>query len=158
MRDGFAVGVVSSLAASLLAWLFFRLIKDSLLPWYQRRVYRGVIVAGCWRGARTDSSAVYGFVLDLEQNGHRLAGRFTAENAKPDGSHTKKAFDLVGEITNNYILLNYTPADQHTYGSGAFLFQIFTAGRVLKGGMLYLRTKSGEVGAVSDITLERVIG
>lgn len=158
MSQGLIIGVISTLLGSLLGWLLFRFGSDTILPWYQRRVYRGVIVSGCWRGSRTDGGTVYGFSLDLKQNGHRLEGVFTADNAKPDGSHTKKIFYLVGEITNNYVLLNYAPSDPHTYGSGAFLFQIYTAGRVLRGGMLYLRTKSGEVGAVSDIQLERVIG
>jgi hypothetical protein len=89
------------------------------------------------------------------QSGHKLTGIFSANNIKPDGTKTNKNYKLSGEIANNLVLLNYAPSDQRIYGSGSFLFQVFDAGRSLRGGMLYLRTKSGNIGCVDDLHFSR---
>jgi hypothetical protein len=149
------IGLVSGLLSSFVAWLFYRFANDSVIPWYQRRFYRGLIVQGAWQGERNDGGHLYGFHFDLAQSGHEVTGIFNANNTKPDGTKTNKNYLLSGEIANNSVLLNYAPSDQSSYGSGSFLFQVFDAGRTLKGGMLYLRTKSGNIGCVDDLCLSR---
>ncbi len=149
------VGVVSGVLSAVIVWLFSTFRNEAILPWYQRLVYRGVLVDGAWKGERKDNNTVYGFDLHLKQDGHAITGTFTAENQRGEGTHTTKSFRLDGEITDSCVLLRYSPSDQHTYGSGAFLFQVFEAGRVLKGGMLYFQTRSGQIGSVNDLRLER---
>ena len=148
-------GIISGVLSSVIVWLFYRFWSDTLLPWYQMRVYRGVSVQGLWIGTRVDGNNMFAFSLNLAQRGHNLLGTFTAKDKLAAGEETETAFDLRGVITNSYVLLNYSPASVHRYGSGAFLFQIFNAGAQLRGGMLYLQTRTGSIGAVTDITLDR---
>lgn len=149
------IGLVSGLLSSFVAWVFYRLANDSVIPWYQRRFYRGLIVQGAWQGERNDNGDIYGFNFQLTQSGHKLTGMFNANNTRADGTKTNKNYLLSGEIANNTLILTYVPSDQRSYGSGSFLFQVFDAGRTLKGGMLYLRTKSGSIGCVDDLHLSR---
>lgn len=153
------LGVISGVLATFLSWLFSRFLTDTIVPWYQKRVYRGIIVSGAWSGQRTDGDTTFGFKIDLRQNGHELEGRFTAENKRNGGTvSTTKFFYLRGEITNSCVLLRYFPADPQVYGSGAFLLHVFDGGRVLKGGMLYFQTRTGRIGAVDDIEVQRALG
>ncbi len=148
------LGVVSGVLSACFVWLFSTFRSEAFLPWYQRLVYRGVLVDGTWKGERRDGDALYGFNIKLEQNGHIVTGTFTAENERP-GGHTTKSFRLNGEITDSCVLLSYSPCDHHTYGSGAFLFQVSHGGDTLRGGMLFFRTTDLTVGGVSDINLKR---
>lgn len=150
------VGIISGLVASFLSWIIFRFSSDTIVPWYQTRLYRGILVDGTWIGSRNDAGTDFGFSLQLHQSGHNLDGAFTAKNKKATGEATEKTFKVKGEITNNYLLLCYFPANQYIYGSGSFLLQVYHAGSQLKGGMMYLQTRTGLIGAVNDITLERV--
>lgn len=148
-------GIISGVLSSAIVWLFYRFWSDTLLPWYQIRVYRGVSVQDLWIGTRVDGNNTFAFSLKIKQRGHNLAGTFTAKDKLATGEETENIFDLHGVITNSYVLLTYTPASAHRYGSGAFLFHIFNAGEQLRGGMLYLQTRTGLIGAVTDITLDR---
>jgi hypothetical protein len=154
--ESILVGVISGVVASFLSWVIYRFSTDTIVPWYQTRLYRGILVNGTWIGSRNDNGKVFGFSLQLHQSGHNLDGFFTAKNKKPSGEETEKTFKVKGEITNNYLLLCYSPANPYIYGSGSFLLQVYNAGAQLKGGMMYLQTRTGLVGAVDDITLERV--
>jgi hypothetical protein len=151
------LGVVSGLLSTLLTWLGYKFSTDTVVPWYQRQLYRGVLIDGTWKGQRQDIDTLYGFSLHLTQNGHHLKGTFTAENRRENESDTSKTFVLDGEITDDCVLLRYTPLDRHTYGSGAFLCQVFDGGRVLKGGMLYFKTRVRQIGSVHDLELQRTI-
>ncbi len=149
------VGLASGLLSPFLIWLFYRFANDTLVPWVQRRVYSGLSVAGNWRGERRDGDRIYGFDLDLLQQGHALSGTFAANNVSSDGTQTNKIYKLRGSVNNNYLLLAYGPSTPRQYGSGAFLFQMHDAGRTLRGGMLFMRTKSGTIMAVDDLELTR---
>jgi hypothetical protein len=151
------LGIVSSLSAIFLNWVFYRFRVDTVIPWYQKQLYRGVLIDGQWKGKRNDGDTEYGFTIRLIQSGHQVSGIFTAENRRDSERNTTKSFRLVGEISNSCVLLRYAPAEPHIYGTGAFLLQVFDGGRVLKGGMLYFRTRSGDIGSVHDLVLLRSI-
>ena len=152
-----SIGVISGLLATFLGWLFYRFSSDTVVPWYQRHLYRGILIDGSWKGERNDGGTLYGFRITLIQNGHEIKGIFAAENKKADGSTTSKTFELEGEIADDCVLLRYKPSDRHTYGSGAFLLQVFDGGRVLKGGMIYFGTRIHQIGSAHDIELNRTI-
>ncbi|WP_162710408.1 hypothetical protein [Rhizobium leguminosarum] len=149
------VGLASGILSSLSIWMFVRFSNDTLLPWLQRRFYKGLLVNGTWIGERPDRGRTYGFILDIVQDGYNLRGTFVANNTHEDGKKTSKTYAIRGNIYNNYIILTYEPVSSRSYGSGTFVFQLYTAGRVLKGGMLYMRTTSGEIQAVDDLELSR---
>lgn len=157
MINSILLGAVGGLLSTFLGWLFYRFSNDTLVPWYQRRLYRGILVDGAWKGERSDGGTLYGFNIHLKQNGHEIKGTFAAANKREDGTNTTKTFELDGEIADDCVLLRYKPSDHHTYGSGAFLFQVFDAGRALKGGMIYFGTRVRQIGSVHDLHLNRTV-
>lgn len=149
------VGLASGLLSSLIVFLSATFVNDSIVPWFQRRFYRGLSVSGIWRGDRKDGDRNYGFAIEIRQSGYALSGTFNAVNTNADGTQTNKLYGVVGTIVNNCVFLNYEPMSSRIYGGGSFVFQIYSAGRELRGGMLYMRTKSSEIKAVDDLVLTR---
>jgi len=156
MNSGSIVaGIIGGLISSLIVWAFYHFATDTVLPWYQTRVYRGVLLAGLWTGNRADGGHIFGFSLSLTQRGHIISGTFTANDQRSGGEVTETVFHLTGSIRDSVLLLTYAPSTPERYGSGAFLLRVFNGGKQLQGGMVYFQTHSGKIGAVSDIALER---
>lgn len=133
------------------------IVKYVIIPWYQKKVYRGIYLAGIWTGEQTSSRGKFGFKFELKQIGHRVTGTFFS-NDEYGGKRRSRIHQLDGEVHHNHLILKYKNKEANQLGLGSFLFMIRDGGDELRGSMLFLQTDTGQVSGSHELLLERKPG
>ncbi len=75
------LGIVSGIITTALLWLFSSYRKNTFIPWYEKRLYKGVNIQGVWKLVDDvhdikDAEEPWGQyeTLNLKQVAHRLTG------------------------------------------------------------------------------------
>jgi len=114
---------------------------NSVIPWYQHLIYKGINLEGAWY-LQTESQKI---LLEIKQNSESITGKATAHalNQKKDHFDDLKTFDVKGSINERFLLLTLLHTDTKRIGIVTQLLQIEGDGTLMKGtGSWYAPRKS----------------
>lgn len=127
-------GVVSGVMASALLLLLGLLYQRVLLPWYEDRVYHGIMVGGTWRVEHMSNSNRRDITIELVQRANRLIGASihvaTGDNVAGD---RVRRYSLEGEIRDRFVYLRGVHSDPARIGANSFLFEVIGDGQTMQG-------------------------
>lgn len=168
------MGVVSGLVTALLLFVWYVLIKHAINPWWENRLYKGVVLSGTWRGRRVAHHKIkekneedeptntiheeLNIQMELEQSGYNLKGIFTAESLMADKSRKEKytnIYKIKGHVHDNYVTLEYHPLSPKRTGMGTFLMEVKNGGKNLRGNITFLEEEDMEIVTLEDALLNR---
>ncbi len=161
LSENIIIGIVTGILTSALIWLTISVFKKILVPWYQSIVYRGIDLDGDWSGeeietGKDDSYPLrYEHNLTLNQKGHKISGNVIIRNIfKNEEFNSISEYNLIGEISDNCVLLSYQRKRRNKIGMGSYLFKITGSGDFLEGSCVFLNG-SGGIDSTNDIILKR---
>lgn len=117
------IGVVSGVITSALILLIDKMFHDIVLPWYQQKVYQGVLVEGIWAGNTAIAKKDWFIRLKFEQKGSIVRGDFEAFR---ENSASKKETEMTfeGRIYDGFVIINCVSKDHRRISFGAMLLKV----------------------------------
>ena len=138
------IGVISALLTNALIKFF----NDTIQPWYQGVVYRGIDINGFWEGYYTDpeiQNVVGGKICEeifIEQKGHKVNGRMTIK-LHPNGTKDNKELLFKGVFKDNILNFSYESANKTRFGSGSSVLKLIDDGRTFDGKAVVVSSLNG---------------
>ncbi len=152
------IGIISGILTTILIRAFLIFFKETVLPWYQIQVYRGVNISGKWQGTQErEERGSFKFILKLNQKAHNLTGTFSSIDEYPDKSTGYHQFSVEGTISDGWVLLAYKENDKSSFGLGSLLLQVRNGGKELNGAIMFLKTKTATIGTDNVLTLKKTV-
>lgn len=147
------IGVISGVLSAGILFLTSRLLKDSLIPWFQHIAYKGVHIEGKWFSY---NSSAQKSVLELKQDSDKVTGKLTAilQIDEDVGIDTVRTFDIHGVINNRFITLSLNHTDRSRIGVSTILLQVAGDGTLLQGVQSSYSPRTGTILA-SNIKIYR---
>ena len=162
-------GVVSGVLTACIIWLIHKFFIKIFTPWFEQRVYKGVLLDGTWTAVTDDprvltlknGTTISGIkrrnlTLNISQKGSHIKGLFYAKAETLDSSKKSingeeyyNQYSVCGNIKNNYVILNYEAMSKNRTGMGAIVLQIVHGGTKIIGGMAYVG--EGRIESISII-------
>ncbi|WP_040433001.1 hypothetical protein [Chlorobium ferrooxidans] len=129
------LGIVAGIITSMIIGAVTRFFYDTILPWYQQKVYKGVILQGTWDGEMAISGITYSMSLCINQKGHKISGSLIAntEDKNAPKKHTNMQF--LGEINDGYAMINCISTDRTDISFGTMILKI--GNRIMTGKQLF---------------------
>lgn len=150
---GIFVGVLSAFFVSLLKWGWLNIVSPRL----QEMKYRGVDVAGKWRGSEVSDDGEFSSEVELaiQQSAHSLSGLLHLKFKSPGHSY-ELLFTADGLIWEGYANLRFSPVDRRVTSSAVALLKVSGGGTGLVGQFAYRNVNDERVDAF-PLSLARVI-
>jgi hypothetical protein len=138
------LGIIAGILTSGLIFVSGLMVKQILVPWYQRVIYRGIDLSGNWEQVFQRTGATYRFDIRLRQSGHRLVGTLTKSKSgtKDDYVHV---FNCSGWISDGFVILNLESADKSSLSLGTTLLKVYETGERLKGLLAHRGRQTDEI-------------
>lgn len=119
-----SIGVLTGVISSVLVALFNNIYNSIILPWFQRKVYRGVLLEGLWRGYMQIDTIKWDMVLTIRQKGNKVSGDLRAKSEDPKAKKKETDMNFEGNIYDGYLIINCTSKDPHDISFGAMILKI----------------------------------
>lgn len=136
----FGIGVAAGVASAFLLFVASQLWVQRLLALVRRWRYRGVNIAGDWKGLGTGYTPAHGewseLVLGLQQDGCDVRGVVTLQ-CRSAGHAFDVRLQAKGRVTEGYLALSLSPAGESVPSPAAALLKIEGRGAALNGQLLY---------------------
>ena len=95
-----------------------------ILPWFQSKVYRGVLLAGTWKGFMQINSVQWEMTLVINQKGNRVDGKLKAKSDNPDAKKKETDMTFNGNIYDGYLMITCISDDPHDISFGSMILKI----------------------------------
>lgn len=165
-----STGVVSGVLSAALLWLVGYLWFNVCTPWLDNRLYKGVLLDGKWQGARnayrekeTDGNIERELIhrlellLELEQHGYKISGIFRAKAIDPENRDVyENLYKISGHVSDNFVILEYTPVSRKRAGLGTFVLNVKNGGRRMHGSISFVEEGDMEVESLRGVILNRI--
>lgn len=142
------VGALGAVLAMLLLLLVGQLWHLTVLPLWHRWRYRGVNIAGGWKGLGNAHALVPGewteVGLTLEQDLRELRGLLWVRQCSPGGAHEFR-LPVAGRISGGYVALSPPPDCDADAPFAAALLKVEGRGASLNGQLLFREAGSDGV-------------
>ena len=86
------IGVLTGVLSAILIAFSNNIYKSIILPWFQSKVYQGVLIEGHWKGYMQINSVKWDMSLSIKQKGNRVSGILLAKSTDPNAK--KKETDM----------------------------------------------------------------
>jgi hypothetical protein len=129
------IGVFTGVFTSVIIWLANRVFYQVILPWYQSKVYKGVLLEGRWNGRMQINNITWSLTLVVKQSGNILNGNFTAISNDTNAKKKETYMRFDGTIINGYVILTCTSSDPREISFGAMILRI--RNKCLKGKQIF---------------------
>lgn len=157
VSESIILGVVSGIATSLVIWVIVSVFKNTVIPWYQSVVYRGVDISGEWVGFwelgdftnglgrdKKNSAKDPDLQICLNQSGHIIKGALSVLK-HPSGERDTKSFLIEGVFKDGNLILTYQSKDRTRLGTGSSVMKLLRDGKLFKGKWLFINSVDGSV-------------
>lgn len=125
---GIAAGSLWTIILVTLASLF----KNSILPWYRNKVFKGLDISGEWHVV--GELICQKIKINLSQHAQKVTGDAIFVDLREGRSHnTLRTFNIKGIIKERFIVLTLEAKDKQTIGIATYLVEAVGDGRTLKG-------------------------
>lgn len=122
------VGVISGLLSALLVLVGAKYWKAIMIPWYEDRVYKDVMIDGKWEATGKEHDETFSETLKVQQRAHHVSGEITYKN---DNELIEYQFD--GEFRNLILTPRYWVKGESNLDRGTFTLMLKNNGQTLKG-------------------------
>lgn len=166
------IGISSGVLTAGLLYMIGHFYRTSFIPWYEDRQYKGVILDGKWKGERvnlrtkrrkdgsiekTEETEKLQITIELRQRGYQVTGLFQAKSIDLDTkTEYENFYNLKGHISDNYLILIYSPVSRKRTGLGAFVMEVREGGNQLEGCISFINESDMEIANFSNAILNRV--
>ncbi len=117
---GILTGVLSSIVVSVSSNIY----QYMVLPWFQAKVYQGVLLAGRWSGFAEIGSIRWDMVLDISQKGSKVFGSLFAKSDSAEAKKNETNMTFSGNIYDGYMIINCLSKDPREISFGAMILRI----------------------------------
>ena len=135
-----ALGALAALLATFILLILGDLWSRSVLPVWRRWRYRGVNIAGGWKGLATDPSPVPGEWTEVgvtfEQQVRDVRGLLWIRRCSADGC-TELRLPVAGKVAGRYVTLEPAAEGDTNAALATALLKIEGRGSSLNGQLLY---------------------
>ena len=137
----FILGIISGLVASLLVWLFAKV----LLPYLQDKIYGGLCIDGNWTiyetrgGTEKDVGS-----LALRQSGYRLKGTSRRTQTR-QGDKSDRRFKYKGRVAGDQVTLLFEDARGRDFDAGTYVFRVQNDGVTMVGMATFHGKKENQI-------------
>lgn len=155
----FGTGVATGAVSALALWAAWQLWVHALVPGVRRWLYRGVNIAGEWKGLGSGPTPVHGewseLVLRLQQDVQHVRGIVTLR-CRSAGHVFDTQLHATGTVTEGYLALSLQPAGESLPSPATALLKLEDGGRALNGQLLY-RHPFLDIVDVIDMSVQRTL-
>ncbi|MFA5169714.1 MAG: hypothetical protein WC386_01770 [Candidatus Paceibacterota bacterium] len=137
-------GVISGVITAVIIQFIIRFFNNTVIPWYQTIIYKGVNISGTWEGFQAEMigsdyvpEQESESTINLEQKGNRISGELLLTK-QPNGDKCRKSFKLDGFFIDNILTLRNEVKENRTMGVGNILLKLGDSGNKLKGKHTFL--------------------
>jgi hypothetical protein len=127
------IGVVGGLIATALVGFFQAYWKGIILPWYQRAIYKDILLEKEWICETEIENIIWKATLQLKQNAHEITGNYIYTEGRAKGS----IYNVKGELRNKILTLVYESNDVHCLDRGTITLMVKANGISLEGHFSY---------------------
>ncbi|HEY8096652.1 MAG TPA: hypothetical protein VIE65_11265 [Methylobacter sp.] len=125
--DGLVPGIVSGLVTSVILFIFLKYWTHVFIPWFEKRVYRGVRIDRKWR-IRADNTTPGPAEITVTQSAHRISGTILWQEA---GTTTE--YELTGAFCDLILTASYKQRNVNNLDRGTITLLCLQNGQLLKG-------------------------
>lgn len=147
MYESIFVGVFSGLLTAIGLYVGAKLLKNSLVSWYQQKTYQGVNVSGKWHWCVEGQQTIQ---LELKQVARTLEGTYTIVYTEDRPNGTIHTYTVRGEIVDRFVQLTLRNNDMTKLGAMVYLLEVVGDGSELKGCCTSYAVDSNEVFAMNQ--------
>ncbi|MFV8453386.1 hypothetical protein ACNO65_25515, partial [Vibrio campbellii] len=124
-------------------------IKETLIPKYQKTIYKGIDVSGDWEGCHDVGSVGFSVKLNLQQNAHDLKGTVIFIKTSQSSSKPKVTNMVVeGEVWEGFVSLKCRTVSNKNLSFGSMLCKV--GDHSLKGKYIF-RNLAGDSSSIKDL-------
>lgn len=121
-------GLVSGVLSSLLVLAGAKYWRAVVIPWYEDRVYKDVMIAGRWESLGQEHGETFTETVKVRQRAHHVSGEITY---RVDDKLIEYQFD--GEFKNLILTARYWVKEESNLDRGTFTLMLKNNGQTLKG-------------------------
>ena len=119
-----AIGVLTGVLSAILIAFSSIIYQSIVLPWFQAKVYRGVLISGTWSGKMEINGVQWKLTLVIKQRGNKVKGTFNADSDNPDARKKKTNMVFCGSIYDGFLIITCTATDPHDISFGSMILRI----------------------------------
>ena len=119
-----AIGVLTGVLSAIMIAFANNIYRSIILPWFQSKVYRGVLLAGTWKGFMQINSVQWEMTLVINQKGNRVDGKLKAKSDNPDAKKKETDMTFNGNIYDGYLMITCISDDPHDISFGSMILKI----------------------------------
>ncbi len=131
------IEITGSFIAFILAFFWYK----SIIPEFEKIVYKGVKIGGEWKFIQAEKFAdgtkpdvVREIIINIKQKAHRLEGNAKSIKTNEHNEITDVlTYDISGEISDRFVTLNFKSNDQIRVAYSNCLLEVVSMGHVMKG-------------------------
>lgn len=118
------IGVLTGVLSAILIAFSNNIYKSIVLPWFQSKVYQGVLIEGHWKGYMQINSVKWDMSLSIKQKGNRVSGILLAKSTDPNAKKKETDMSFEGNIYDGYLIITCTSTDPHDISFGSMILKI----------------------------------
>ncbi|HEX9397451.1 MAG TPA: hypothetical protein VF943_12025, partial [Burkholderiales bacterium] len=141
------LGIVTGILTTVILFLIKELWVKTIRPYVEEIRYKGVSVAGLWRGYSRDEFHDSDATLFVEQSAQKISGTFSFRFRNPEKQFVLE-YQVTGYLWEGYLTLNFRPKDRAITTSAMALLKIAGGGNSLVGQFCF---RNVEIEAVTAI-------
>lgn len=123
------IGVIGGLVASITIFLWEKVWKRIIVPWYEERVYQDARINGEWKSTFKYQNEIHEELVEIRSQGHSITGKITVIK----GKHQGKVFNFSGNFKNLILIGTYHSKKRIDLDRGTFTMLLTKNGSVLEG-------------------------
>lgn len=163
MSNEFQIGITSGIISSILATAIVGFVvliwRGIIMPRLREMLYSGLDVSGTWygQGDRTESKkyAKYEASINLDQSADAITGELVVKNITSENEASYSHYQVEGFIRNDNVVLNYFRKTKKETGVGAIVLKVISAGKGMKGNIVFIDSWNQKVKTLVDAVFER---
>jgi hypothetical protein len=119
------LSVFSGIVTATLLYLLSLIIKNIIIPWYQRIIYKGIDVSGNWKGDYHLSDATcFTSNLTIKQNAHNLSGNYSVTRIVNGNQEKVTNMRISGEVWEGFVSLKCRTISSKNLSFGSMLLKV----------------------------------
>lgn len=118
------VGILTGVLSAIVVSVSSNIYRYLVLPWFQTKVYQGVLLAGRWSGFAEIGNIRWDMVLDISQRGSKVFGSLLAKSDSTEAKKNETDMTFSGNIYDGYMIINCLSKDPREISFGSMILRI----------------------------------
>ena len=123
------IGIVGGIVSAAFCLLFATFWKNTILPWYEEKVYHDAKIEGKWKGTYNYGEGATEDLIILNRKGHRVWGTIRSVSGVDEGND----YYFEGTFKNLLLTGTYVASDPSKLDRGSFTLMLKENGRLFEG-------------------------